>query len=112
MRGRRIFLSLQDQIEIQSLADSIAAELSRVYPCSLCGAGLPSGRRYLCEFCQASPPARSPVPRLDGCLHIPFDSDPRYHWWADGQSALTTARELGDTTDRYDVFRHGKQETK
>ena len=35
-------------------------------------------------------------PYLDeqGVLVIPFDSDPRYHWWAGGQHVLETLREL------------------
>jgi hypothetical protein len=31
----------------------------------------------------------------DGVLRIPFDSDPKYHWWKGcGQSILETLREL------------------
>ncbi|SRR5712692_7407516 len=29
-----------------------------------------------------------------GELIIPFDCDPRYHWWADGQSVAQTLAEL------------------
>ena len=37
-----------------------------------------------------------PKPYLDaqGVLVIPFNSDPRYHWWAGGQHVLETLREL------------------
>ena len=30
-----------------------------------------------------------------GRLIIPFDSDPRYHWWSCGQPIAETLRELG-----------------
>jgi len=30
----------------------------------------------------------------DGGLVIPFDSDKRYHWWAGGQSAEETLKEI------------------
>jgi len=30
-----------------------------------------------------------------GELVIPYDSDPKYHWWAAGQSLRETLRELG-----------------
>jgi len=35
-------------------------------------------------------------PRLDahGRLVIPFDADPKYHWWAGGQSIRETLQEL------------------
>ena len=29
-----------------------------------------------------------------GVLVIPFDSEPKYHWWAGGQTILETLREL------------------
>ena len=29
-----------------------------------------------------------------GDLSIPFDSDPRYHWWKGGQSVKATIAEL------------------
>jgi hypothetical protein len=39
-----------------------------------------------------------------GELIIPFNADPRYHWWAGGQSIRETLRELGappEVLDRY-----------
>ncbi|MBW2146559.1 MAG: hypothetical protein JRG73_03825 [Deltaproteobacteria bacterium] len=39
-----------------------------------------------------------------GILIIPFESDPRYHWWNGGQSLDDTLRELqvnGDVIARY-----------
>ncbi|MFQ5934771.1 MAG: hypothetical protein ACE5KI_09035 [Dehalococcoidia bacterium] len=43
----------------------------------------------------------SPKPFLDssGALVIPFDSDPRYHWWAGGQSIAETLKELEATAE-------------
>lgn len=32
----------------------------------------------------------------DGGLVIPFGSDPRYHWWAGGQSVAETMKEITD----------------
>jgi hypothetical protein len=29
-----------------------------------------------------------------GVLVIPFDGDPKYHWWAGGQSVIVTLLEL------------------
>jgi hypothetical protein len=34
-----------------------------------------------------------------GELILPFTSDPKYHWWAGGQSILETLRELGAPPD-------------
>lgn len=38
----------------------------------------------------------APIPFLDagGCLHIPFASPRRYHWWAGGQDLVATLDEL------------------
>jgi len=41
--------------------------------------------------------AQRPLPTLDehGSLErLPFDSDPRFHWWNGGQSAEETEKEL------------------
>ena len=35
----------------------------------------------------------------DGGLIIPFDSDPKYHWWVSGQSILKTLGELDATKE-------------
>lgn len=41
-------------------------------------------------------PLRKPYLAADGTLVIPFDSDPKYHWWKGGQSvALTRAEVVG-----------------
>lgn len=41
-------------------------------------------------------PAKPKVPYLaaDGTLVIPFDSDPKYHWWKNGQSVHQTKEEV------------------
>jgi len=38
-----------------------------------------------------------PLPFLDvdGDLRIPFDCDPRFHWWAGGQLPSVTEKEVG-----------------
>jgi hypothetical protein len=46
-----------------------------------------------------SEPGRTEEPRkpyftADGTLRIPFDSDPKYHWWKGGQSVKKTIAEL------------------
>lgn len=38
---------------------------------------------------------REPYISARGELIIPFDCDPRYHYWAGGQSVAATLRELG-----------------
>lgn len=47
----------------------------------------------------------------DGTLAIPFDSSPKYHWWAEGgQSVMDTIRDLGGSKsvmDRYDTTAPG-----
>ena len=42
-----------------------------------------------------------PVPYIDatGTLVIPFDSDPKYHWWRGGQSITETLKELNASPD-------------
>jgi hypothetical protein len=50
----------------------------------------------------AAPPARPTKPYFtsDGTLRIPFDSDPKYHWWKGGQSVKKTIAELrGETVE-------------
>ena len=39
---------------------------------------------------------RQTMPYIDeqGILVIPFTSDPKYHWWAGGQSIMETLQEL------------------
>ena len=39
-------------------------------------------------------PLKEPFIKEDGDLVIPFDSDPRYHWWRGGQSINETINEL------------------
>jgi hypothetical protein len=43
-----------------------------------------------------APPAKPKKPYFtsDGTLRIPFDSDPKYHWWKGGQSVNKTIAEL------------------
>jgi len=46
----------------------------------------------------------SPYIDSNGDLRIPFNSDPKYHWWKCGQSLLETLRELGaseETVKKY-----------
>ena len=38
--------------------------------------------------------ANKPYINEQGILVIPFDSEPRFHWWADGQSMIETLKEL------------------
>ena len=38
--------------------------------------------------------ANQPYINEHGVLVIPFDGDPKYHWWAGGQSVLETLQEL------------------
>lgn len=44
-------------------------------------------------------------------LIIPFNSDPKYHWWADGQSVIETLRELGrmDLEEKYKTQLKGRK---
>ena len=39
-------------------------------------------------------PLRRPYLTPGGDLVIPFDSDPKYHWWKGGQSVKATIAEL------------------
>ena len=39
-------------------------------------------------------PLKEPYFEADGNLVIPFDSDPKYHWWNGGQSISKTINEL------------------
>lgn len=44
---------------------------------------------------------RQKMPYIDkaGVLVVPFHSDPRYHWWAGGQSIRETLRELNSSPE-------------
>ena len=48
------------------------------------------------------------MPYLDrhGTLIIPFDCDPRYHWWNNGQSIIETLKELGASKDIIKKYLH------
>jgi hypothetical protein len=67
--------------------------------------GLPDGVTALTE--EAGAPEWDSVqrgrqmPYIDatGTLVIPFDSDPKYYWWAGGQTVAATLTELGASPD-------------
>jgi hypothetical protein len=44
---------------------------------------------------------RHQMPYIDATetLVIPFDSHPKYHWWADGQTVAVTLTDLGASPD-------------
>lgn len=47
----------------------------------------------------------SPWVDEQGVLHIPFDSDPRFHWWEKcGQSIYATLRELGVSEEVFQSY--------
>lgn len=48
---------------------------------------------------------------VNNTLLIPFDSDPKYHWWCDGQSVIETLRELGreDLVPKYKTQLKGRR---
>ena len=39
-----------------------------------------------------------------GCLVIPHDGDPKYHWWADGQSIKDTLIELKASREVWELY--------
>ena len=43
---------------------------------------------------EAGKPLRAPYLTPGGTLVIPFDSDPKYHWWRGGQSVKNTRAEV------------------
>lgn len=45
-------------------------------------------------------PLRQPYLTPGGDLVIPFDSDPKYHWWKGGQSVKATIAELKASRDQ------------
>ncbi|MFW5908021.1 MAG: hypothetical protein ACOCR8_00145 [Desulfosalsimonas sp.] len=48
------------------------------------------------------PEFKQPYIDQQGELHIPFDSDPKYWWWAPcGQSLFATLRELGASEETF-----------
>jgi hypothetical protein len=47
-----------------------------------------------CETAATGKPMRVPYLTPGGTLVIPFDSDPKYHWWKAGQSVEQTRAEL------------------
>jgi hypothetical protein len=46
------------------------------------------------EAARPGRPLREPYLTPGGDLVIPFDSDPKYHWWKGGQSVKNTIAEL------------------
>ena len=46
------------------------------------------------EAAEPGRPLRRPYLTPGGDLMIPFDSDPKYHWWKGGQSVKATIAEL------------------
>lgn len=59
---------------------------------------------------EKSPEFKRPWIDEDGCLQIPAESDPRFHWWKKcGQSIYSTLRELGASEEvfrRYTAIEH------
>src|SRR5688572_63201 len=53
---------------------------------------------------ETSPPTETPMPlpflTADGSLSIPFDSDPKYHWWKPDGDRLTVAETLHEVKER------------
>jgi hypothetical protein len=47
------------------------------------------------EYLKSQDGTDKPYVARDGELVIPFDSDPRYHYWNGGQSIDATLKELG-----------------
>ena len=46
------------------------------------------------ETAATGKPLRVPFMTPGGTLVIPFDSDPKYHWWKGGQSVASTRAEV------------------
>jgi hypothetical protein len=63
------------------------------------------GKTHVLEVEPAERPLRQPHLTADGTLVIPFDSDPKYHWWKGGQSVKTT---LAEVRSRIEVGSDGK----
>lgn len=49
---------------------------------------------------------KKPAPYIDksGCLVIPFNSDPKYHYWNGGQSLSATLQELDLGEDKLQKY--------
>jgi hypothetical protein len=47
----------------------------------------------------AQPEHQMPYIDATGTLVIPFESDPKYHWWAGGQTIAATLTDLGASPD-------------
>ena len=49
------------------------------------------------------------MPYIDehGVLVVPFDSEPKYHWWAGGQSIIETLKELDAPDEVFAMYGPG-----
>jgi hypothetical protein len=56
-----------------------------------------------------SVPRRQPHFTAGGVLVIPFDSDPKYHWWRGGQSVADSIAELRNSQTHAELSLNLKQ---
>ena len=83
--GGSIQLKDGDRLRIEAPRGSLTSEIKNALTLS---------KKEIIEELKDIQKVNRPYVDKHSVLVIPFDSDPKYHWWAGGQSVLKTLREL------------------
>ena len=83
--GGSVRLKDGDRLRIEAPRGSLTSEIKDALTLS---------KKEIIKELKDTQEANRPYIDKQGVLVVPFDSEPRYHWWAGGQSVLETLREL------------------
>ena len=83
--GGSVQLKDGDRLRIEAPRDSLTSEIKDALTLS---------KKEIIKELRDIQEANEPYIDKYGVLVIPFQSNPKYHWWAGGQTILETLREL------------------
>jgi hypothetical protein len=83
--GGSIQLKNGDRLRIEAPKGSLTSEIKDALTLS---------KKEIIKELKDTQEANKPYIDRYGVLVIPFNSEPKYHWWAGGQTILETLREL------------------
>lgn len=79
------------------LSDFTEQEILKLAECFFSAPDCNSGQKYAKPYIQQ-----------DGSLFIPANSHPKYHWWAGGQPAIETLKEIGAPQELIEKYSRGE----
>ena len=83
--GGSIQLKYGDRLRIEAPRGSLTSKIKDALTLS---------KKEIIKELKDTQEANEPYINDHGVLVIPFDSEPKYHWWAGGQTIIETLREL------------------